>query len=233
MMVGAIYSPDGRTVAVNVERENQPVEVRILDAMTGRQLRALRGHADSALRLAFSPDGARLAGSCQDQTARIWDVATGREVFVLRGHTGNVVGVAFSPDGARLATGSFDRTVRVWDMLEGKELLVLRGHASAAFVTAFSPDGRRILTHSFDRTIRAWDAHSGHELGYLIPGPDGIYLPQLACSRDGRQLAVSVGETIQLWDAAVLTPPSGAQPVPGPQADADTPAAGPDRHTRQ
>jgi eukaryotic-like serine/threonine-protein kinase len=106
MSRGGVYSPDGRTVAVSVEREDQPTEVRILDATTGRQLRGLRGHADSAKTVAFSPDGARLAGACVDGTARVWDTATGREIFVLR-HAGAVEGVVFSPDGTRLTTGGW------------------------------------------------------------------------------------------------------------------------------
>jgi hypothetical protein len=54
----------------------------------------------------------------------------------------------------------------------------------------------------------------------------------LACSRDGRHLAVAVNETVQLWDAAVLTAPPGAKPIPGLQAGADA-AASPDRPPRQ
>jgi WD40 repeat protein len=215
---------------VSVERENQPVEVRILDVTSGRQIQVLRGPANSANDLAFSPDGTRLVAGCLDQTARVWDVATGREVFVLRGHTSPLTVVAFSPDGARLAAGSMDRTVRIWDTTTGKEVLVLRGHAAIVASVNFSPDGRRIYSSSSDRTIRIWDAETGRELGYLIPGPGSLFNQFLACSPDGRRLAVAVGKTIQFWDAAVLTAASpGAQPALNPSAGAEA-AAGDREH---
>jgi predicted NACHT family NTPase len=66
--------------------------------------------------VAFSPDGALLATSSNDQTVRLWDVATGRpHGSPLTGHTDANTGVAFSPDGALLATTSADTTARLWN----------------------------------------------------------------------------------------------------------------------
>src|SRR6187455_2781855 len=127
-MWDAAYSPDGRRIAVSVTREGRPAEVRILDATTGQQLQALRGHAVSSNRHAFSPDGTRLAAASDDGTARLWDLATGRELLALRGHAAAVVDVAFSPDGKRLISNAVDRTVRAWDLATGRELGYLVTH---------------------------------------------------------------------------------------------------------
>ena len=64
-------------------------------------------------RVAFSPDGQRLASASSDKTVKIWDSATGKKLFDLNGHADQVGSVAFSPDGQRLASASADQAVRM------------------------------------------------------------------------------------------------------------------------
>ena len=94
--------------------------VKIWDSATGKELFALRGHADPVTSVSFSPDGERLASASADQTVRIWDAATGKELFALKGHTDAVRSVAFSPDGRRLASASQDHTVKLWETATGQ-----------------------------------------------------------------------------------------------------------------
>ena len=51
----------------------------------------LKGHTDSALSVAFSPDGGTLAsgGGWRDNTIRLWDATTGEHKQILEGHTGS------------------------------------------------------------------------------------------------------------------------------------------------
>src|SRR5947209_8230321 len=81
---------DGKTAAVagqtaDMNRDGSPIF--LVDLTTGRLLRTMTDHTDFIGRLAFSPDGKRLASASQDRTARVWDVATGKAEAVLRGHT--------------------------------------------------------------------------------------------------------------------------------------------------
>ena len=66
-----------------------------LDAVTGKEITALRGHEDWVLSAAFSPDGSRIVTASRDNTARIGDAITGKEIRVLHGHTDWVMSAAF------------------------------------------------------------------------------------------------------------------------------------------
>jgi WD40 repeat protein len=70
-------------------------------------------------RLAFHPDGKRLAGVNREQV-KVWDVGLGKEVVTLRGPPPPSDGgfnptLAWSHDGRRLAASNWDASVSVWD----------------------------------------------------------------------------------------------------------------------
>jgi WD40 repeat protein len=74
---------------------------------------ALKGHSESILCAAISPDGKRIATGSADQTVKLWDSDTGQEKLALKGHTSPIRSLAFSPDGDRLVSGDYT-TIRVW-----------------------------------------------------------------------------------------------------------------------
>jgi len=158
-------------------------------------------HDAEIWRLAYSPDGTRLASASQDGTVKIWDPTTGSELRILDGHgSGGVNGVAFSPDGKYLATAGDDKTVKVWDAATGEELLTLSGHGAEVTAVAFSPDGKRILSGSADQTAKVWDADTGQEL-FSLQGHTDVVV-RVVFSSDGNQLhTASFDDTIKVWDA--------------------------------
>jgi len=86
---------------------------RVWDASTGTLLAARSSTEDSALTVAFSPDGTRIATAEDDAGVRVWDAATGRLLVTFTGRTDAVSDVAFSPDGTPLLTASSDTTAQV------------------------------------------------------------------------------------------------------------------------
>lgn len=177
-----------------------------------------RGHGGSVSHLAFSPDGSRLAscGNEFDRTIRIWGLGEGpRTLLVLQGHAGEVKAAEFLDD-ARLvsAGGEKDGSIRLWDARDGRPLLVAApspadlakdaGRAAGINALAVSPGGRDVIVGREDGRLERYDG-AGLANGSILnrdalderPIDGAAVIPRraieaLACSPDGKTLAVSV-----------------------------------------
>src|SRR5262249_60623257 len=63
------FSPDGTRLA----SASYDQTVKLWDAASGQELRALKGHTGVVHSVAFSPDGTRLASAGSDLTVKLWD----------------------------------------------------------------------------------------------------------------------------------------------------------------
>jgi WD40 repeat protein/tRNA A-37 threonylcarbamoyl transferase component Bud32 len=154
------FSPDGERLATSEGRT-----VRIWKAATGQVILTLPSLERSVTRLAYSPDGSRLAAASLDGSVKVWDALTGETCLALRGSTSAVYGLTYSPDGRRLVTaaGGTNRggerlysEVKLWDALTGQEILTLRGALAGLPRVAFDRGGRR-LAASGDRGVTIWE----------------------------------------------------------------------------
>ena len=190
---GAVaISPDGKTLATPGIGTPADHTIRLLDAVTHRQIGApLAGHANPVSTVAFSPDGKLLASGSADNTIRFWNVATHRQVGApLTGHSGTINQVAFSSDGLTLASASDDGSIRLWSIGSRRELgSPLTGGTRPVDTVAFSPDGRTLASGSEDRLIRLWATY-----------PVATYIHQL-CGY------INVNHVRQLWQQANLSVP--------------------------
>src|SRR6266508_2655605 len=199
---GVSFSPDGTSFAV----PGQVAGVTIRDVETGAKIITLKGYDARIRRMAFSPDGTRLAGSAgsvnenvrANSAAPVWDVTTGELMMTLAGHADQVSAVAYSPDGRHLATGSWDGTVRLWDSFSGKELhAVVVG--SPVFALAFSPDGRYLVSgDDGDKSLTVWDADTLDRRGELRGHTDVIQ--DVAFGPAGKVVTASWDGTARIWD---------------------------------
>jgi len=201
------FRPHGQVLALG-----GLTQVLIFDVANRRQLFALGTSAPPGTqeswasdpgvgRIAFHPDGTRLAVANLDGLPRVWDLSTRSEVLALTGHAGKATAIAYSADGTRLATGSSDQTVRIWDAASGEELRMIDGPTSASSRIAFSPDGTRLASLGTDGTLTVWDVASGQRVssvaGQAIGFRDVAYTP------DGKQLVTAGSDgTVRMWDAA-------------------------------
>jgi len=167
-------------------------EWHCLDRLCRADAQLLRGHANTVVALAFSPDGQSLASSGFDGSTRVWGLATGRVRLTYTGHEGMVYHLTFSPDGRRIASAGWDSTVRIWQADTGQTIQVLRGLGEHVNRVAYTPDGRRLLTLDQDKTLRLWDLADGRTVWTLDGGDaETWHLMTLAMRPDGRMAAVA------------------------------------------
>ena len=104
----------------------------------------VKGEVD---RLAFSPDGRRVATRTGTGTLTVMDVDTGRDRLAIRVlSAGGIFGIAFSPDHRLIATGGYDGTLTLYDADNGKEVRTFKGHLNPILDLSFSPDCRRLVS---------------------------------------------------------------------------------------
>jgi len=188
------FSPDGKLVGAACSDGT----ARLLDASTGMERLALKGHDDYVVAVAFSPDGRVLATGSFDRTARLWDLRAPGAPVVLKGHRGAVTSVAFNSGGDLLATGSIDGTVKLWSARTGKLRSTLRGHKSWVNSVTFGPDGATLLSGSSDGTIKLWDTRTGR-LKTTLEATEAE-VRSVAISADGQSVAAGIRYgTIKLW----------------------------------
>jgi WD40 repeat protein len=86
MVNSVAFSSDG-TWIVSGSDDNS---VRVWDALTGVELKELKGHTSWVKSVAFSSDGMRIVSGSTDDSVRVWDASTGVE---LKSHTSSVFSV--------------------------------------------------------------------------------------------------------------------------------------------
>lgn len=190
------FSPDSKLIASG----SWDNTIKIWDAATGVQLRALNGHTNSVTSVAFSPDGKLLASASMDYTAKIWDALTGQVLHTLTKHSLQVQSVAISRDNTTLATAGTDNLIILWNLQTGKEIRTLSGHESQVSSVAFGPDGTTLASASWDHFVRVWNTTTG-EVIHKLEAPGALM--SVAFSADGRTIA-SAGfrSIIKAWDAS-------------------------------
>ena len=98
--IDAVFSPDGRYVAVGLSDGVYLFHVGAFDMVWVNPTGGVRVRS-----VAFSPDGTALVGGLEDSTVVLWDARTGEHLWTSKGHSSIVRSVDFSPDVKTIASG--------------------------------------------------------------------------------------------------------------------------------
>ena len=208
------FSPDGRLLAEAAHGGT----VRVWDVAAGTvtQTFAVRGVYPNRMRLAFSPDGRRLA--VVNSGVVLVDLAGGARLR-FRGAS-FVSDLAFSPDGRQLVGTS--NTYTRWDLGTAKALPRLNVPPAAGgqvvhryTACAFRRDGARLALARVlgFQTARGWRAVwqlvlydlAADAVAARIEWP-GTDAHMITFSPDGQLVAAACGPVLRVWDATAGTP---------------------------
>jgi len=173
------FNPDGKSVVLGLYCDS----IKLIDTVTGKEIRAFPWHSLWVNSVAFSPDGKTVI-SGGDNTIKLCDVATGRQMHTFSGHLDNVCSIAFSPDGKQIISASKDGTIRLWDVATGKEI--------AAFIS-FSGSDSQLISASRDLIVETETVASSIDGEWVVITPDGYYA---SSPRGDRYLNVRIGNTV-------------------------------------
>lgn len=195
------YSHDGNWIALS-----DGVSVRVLEAVTRREVKNYTPQEGRIAAIAFSPLNPELLAIGGADQILLWEFMSGDQAVTLARHT-LAEALDFSPDGKKLAvaTGWEGGRVELWDLetkdVEWQKAAHFDGEKiEPALCVTFSPDGTQLASAGGDTKIKLWDAQSGAQIGSPLEG-HSAYVLSLEFSPDGRMLAsAGIDGRIIIWN---------------------------------
>jgi serine/threonine protein kinase/WD40 repeat protein len=206
------FSPDSRWVAINGNRNEGDISVKLYELSGGTRKNFLSPDTEAGC-LAFHPDGRRLA-ICFGREVRIYDLDSGVLKQTLNSPM-RLYAVCWHPRGTFVAAGCFnDHSIVVWDAATGREQAVLKGTQMDVRSVAFSHRGDLLASLGDDGTLALWNPFTGRQLLTQEGGISAQFSP------DDRLLGPTrSGSNLQLWE--VVSGTAECQTLRGPLGEAN------------
>jgi WD40 repeat protein len=197
------FSPDGTKLAAVGGLPGRLGEVQVWDVAKRKLVLSVPFGFDTLYGVSWSPDGARLAFGCADNTLRAIDASTGEQVLQQGSHSDWPLDTVFTPNGSHLLSASRDRTVKLTEVatqrfvdnvtsitpgaLKGGLQAIAR-HPQRDEIVVGGADGVPRVYRVFRVTARVIGDDSN--LIRELPGLTGRIF-SVAVSRDGKRIAAA------------------------------------------
>lgn len=173
---GLVISPSGQVLAsLGSDKDGRPLEVKLWDMATGRELIRLPEIRDDVKSVAFSPDSRELAVTFREPAARaeFWDLSRGPASATRKGSPIPSYSLGYSPDGRMLVSTTKGGPLTIRDASDRRVVRTLTGPGFAVETLGYLDDGPTILSGG-EHGIFAWTPDS----------PQGFHVIDLPYVRD-------------------------------------------------
>lgn len=154
---GLRFSPEGRRLASAAADKT----IRVLDIVSGKELRSLEGHTHHVLALAWQNDGQVIASASADQTVKVWDVERGEQKRTITGFPKEITALTFVGPTTQIATACADGNVRLHDVNNGNVIRALNASGDFLFTTAVADAGKNLVASGQSGVLRTWTVSDG------------------------------------------------------------------------
>lgn len=207
------FSPRGDLLAVSAHPGGADYQVQLWDTSTWQNLSrslpdAFVGHQQQINRIGWSKSGQQLLTASFDRTIKLWNVADRRLLHSFDTHDGQVTSAQFASNDREIVSVGWDYAFRRFDIAKQSQSYLGRGHTKRVQWSDLNAKGDLLATVGDDGVVRLWDLKDKSAIvarQHVTKSLEDPY-PQIAWTRDGRQLAASNNSTTCLWSLDRMEP---------------------------
>ena len=203
------FSADGSLMTAGGGTPARFGEIQWWDTREGKLLRTAKVSSDTVFGASLSPDGAKVAVGCVDNTVRAFETATGKELYKISSHENWPLATVFGIDSKRFVSVGRDSAAKLIDANAGQFLENVNQIRGELTAVARHPSKDEIVIGGADRIpyVYLMDRPRNMKVGEeatlvrMLEPQDGAIFA-VDWSADGKRIAVAgAGASVNLYDA--------------------------------